>query len=189
MDTISRLIAARLEGAHRAIDALADAGVGAARATSAIRDAVRAGATVFTCGNGGSAAEALHLAEELLGRYHNDREPLPAVCLNADTTALTCIANDFGFEQVFARQVEALAAPGDALVVFSTSGQSPNIVAALETARDLGVITIGLLGKNGGPAASLCDAPVIIPSQDTAHIQEAHLALLHIMLEAIEAED
>src|SRR5688572_31089255 len=104
------------------------------------------GGTIYTAGNGGSAAQALHLAEELIGRYRSDRPPLRAVCLNADPTALTCIANDFGFGQVFARQCEALLTPNDVLLVFSTSGKSPNIVQALETARRRQCTTVGLLG-------------------------------------------
>jgi len=182
-----RLIETRLAGSVAAVRSLAEATTGAAAAIVAVRDAARAGATIFTCGNGGSAAEALHLAEELVGRYREDREPLPAVCLNADATALTCIANDFGYAEVFSRQVEALAAPGDVLVALSTSGRSPNVVAALETARRMNVTAVGLLGKDGGDAAGLCDHAVVVPSDDTAHIQEAHLVLIHLMLEAVES--
>ena len=107
---------------------------------------------MFTCGNGGSAAEALHLAEELTGRYKINRAALRAISLCADPTALTCIANDFGFEQVFARQLEALGRAGDLLVVFSTSGKSPNLLRVLEVAKRLNISTLGLLGRDGGPA-------------------------------------
>ena len=148
--------------------------------------AVTAGRTLFSAGNGGSAAQAMHLAEELLGRFRNDRAPLPAVCLNADPTALTCIANDFGFEQVFARPVQALAKPSDVLVVFSTSGQSANILEALRTARAQGVTTIGLLGKGGGAARALCDHAIIVDHDASERIQEAHQVALHIICEACE---
>ena len=138
------------------------------------------------CGNGGSAAQALHFSEELLGRYKRDRPAIAAVCLNADPTALTCIANDFGFERVFARQIEALSGPEDGLVVFSTSGRSPNILEALKTAARQGTKTIGFLGGDGGPALPLCDEAVVIQGDDTAAIQEAHQTLLHACCELLE---
>jgi D-sedoheptulose 7-phosphate isomerase len=144
------------------------------------------GGMVLTCGNGGSAAEALHLAEELIGRYKRDRRPLRSVCLNADPTALTCIGNDFGYDHIFARQLEGLARPGDCLVAFTTSGKSPNVLLALEAAQRLGVRTIGMLGKGGGPAAPLCDCPLIVPSDATERIQEAHQLILHLLLDAAE---
>lgn len=152
-----------------------------------VRNCFASGGTVYTCGNGGSAAEAMHLAEELIGKYNQSRAPLPAICLNADPTALTCIANDFGFDEVFARQVEALVKPEDILVIFSTSGQSTNIVRALEVARAKGATTLGLLGKGGGPCAPLCDEALIVDSQHTEHIQEAHQVVLHLILEAVES--
>ncbi len=149
-------------------------------------DTLRGGGKLLTLGNGGSAADALHLAEELIGRYRGDRPPLPALCLSADGTALTCIANDYGFDAVFSRQVEALARRGDALVVFSTSGRSANVVEALHAARQRGAITIGLLGRDGGEAAPLCDYRVVVPHDDTARIQEIHGLLLHLICEAVE---
>lgn len=149
--------------------------------------ALLAGQTLFTCGNGGSAADALHLAEELVGRYRGNRRPLPAICLNADPTALTCIANDFGYEAVFARQLQALARPGDLLVVFSTSGGSPNILAALGAARACGVVSVALLGKGGGAAADLADHPLVVPSANSARIQEVHGLILHAICEEVEA--
>ncbi|TVQ31382.1 MAG: SIS domain-containing protein [Phycisphaeraceae bacterium] len=181
------LIRSRLQAAFDTIASLS----GQAGDIRAIGDAVRncldQGGAIYTCGNGGSAAEALHLAEELIGKYRAARPPRRAVCLNADPTALTCIANDFGFDEVFARQVEALVRRGDALVVFSTSGASPNIVRALQKARDLGATTIGLLGREGGASLPLCDLPLVVRSQETAHIQEAHQVVLHLILEAVEA--
>ena len=141
---------------------------------------------MYTCGNGGSAAQALHLAEELIGRYRSNRPPLRAVCLNADPTALTCIANDFGFDQVFARQCEALLTPGDVLLVFSTSGKSPNLIKALEISRTRGCTAIALLGKDGGECGVLCDQALIVAADDSAHVQEAHLVVLHLICEALE---
>ncbi|MCU0495038.1 MAG: SIS domain-containing protein [Chloroflexaceae bacterium] len=158
------------------------------RVVTLVADGLLAGHTLFTCGNGGSATDAMHLAEELVGRYRGNRRPLPAVSLNADPTALTCIANDFGFEQVFARQLKALARPGDMLVVFSTSGNSPNILRALEAARNAGVVCIALLGKDGGPALALADYAIVVPSQNSARIQEVHTLLLHAMCEAVEQQ-
>jgi D-sedoheptulose 7-phosphate isomerase len=151
-----------------------------------IADALTAGRTLFTCGNGGSAADAIHLAEELIGRYRSDRRPYAAVCLNADVGALTCIANDFGYDVVFARQLEGLARPGDVLVAFSTSGGSPSILRALEAARARGVTTVALLGKGGGAAMGLADHPIVVPSANSARIQEIHGLILHAICEEVE---
>ncbi|NJO05443.1 MAG: SIS domain-containing protein [Chloroflexaceae bacterium] len=145
------------------------------------------GHTLYTCGNGGSSTDAIHLAQELVGRYRSNRRPVPAISLNADTGALTCIANDFGYEQVFARQLAALAKPGDVLVVFSTSGNSPNILHALDTARARGVVSVALLGKDGGAACTSADHVLIVPSHSTPRIQEIHTLLLHAICEEVEA--
>lgn len=152
-----------------------------------VRDTLLAGRMLLTCGNGGSATDAQHLAEELVGRYRANRRALPAVALTADSAALTCIANDFGYEQVFARQVEALARPGDLLLCFSTSGNSPSIVAALRAARDRDAGSVALLGKDGGAAHGLADLEVVVASADTARIQEAHLQILHFICEVVES--
>lgn len=149
--------------------------------------ALQEGGKVLTCGNGGSAADALHLSEELVGRYKSERRSLPAICLNADVTALTCIANDYGYEQVFSRQVSGLGAAGDVFVGFSTSGQSPNVLTAMRRAKVMGLTTILLAGKDGGPASDECDHALIVPSQTTARIQEVHTVILHQWLEAVEA--
>ena len=151
-----------------------------------VRDTVLGGHLLLTCGNGGSATDAQHLAEELIGRYRSNRRALPAVALTADTAALTCIANDFGFDDVFSRQVEGLARPGDLLLCFSTSGGSPNILAALRAARARGAGTIALLGKDGGAAKDLADLALVVAASDTARIQEAHLQVLHYICEVIE---
>ena len=148
--------------------------------------ALRGGKKILTAGNGGSASDALHMAEELIGRYRSDRVALPAVCLVADATALTCIGNDFGFDKIFSRQVEGLGRPGDVLVVYSTSGNSKNLVAAVHAARDLGVKTLGLLGKDGGELASLVDVAWVVPAKNTARIQELHTWAMHAILETVE---
>ena len=159
------------------------------RAGETILHCLRHGGKVLTCGNGGSAADALHLAEELVGRYNAERRALPAICLNADVTALTCIGNDYGYDQVFSRQVEALGRPGDVLVGFTTSGNSPNVLAAFHRAHDLGLTTILVSGKNGGSAKDLCKHEIIVPSFTTARIQEVHTLILHQWLESIDGAD
>ncbi len=152
-----------------------------------IAAALLGGRKLLTAGNGGSAAESLHLAEELTGRYRrSDRRALPAISLAADTTALTCIANDWDFASVFSRQIEALAQPGDALVVFSTSGNSENLIRAGQTMRRHGGTVIGLLGKDGGKLLPLCDHAIVVNSVRSAAIQEAHQVILHLILEFIE---
>ncbi len=151
-----------------------------------IRAALRSGRRLYTAGNGGSAADAMHLAEELVGRFDKERESLPAVSLCADVTVLTCIANDYGFEHIFSRQIEGLGKPGDVLVIFSTSGKSPNLLAALRTARARGLRTIAVLGKGGGPAKTLADHSLVVPSDTTARIQEVHTFILHAWLTLME---
>ena len=145
------------------------------------------GHKILACGNGGSASDSMHLCEELTGRYRENRKALAAISLNADGTALTCIANDFGFEEVFARQVEALGEPGDVLVAFSTSGSSPNVIRAVEAAKEKGIDQILLSGKGGGAAAGMVSQAILVPSDDSARIQEVHTFILHSWLEEIEA--
>jgi D-sedoheptulose 7-phosphate isomerase len=144
--------------------------------------------TIFWCGNGGSAAESSHLAVELIGRFNNNRRSLPSLSLNADTSAITCIANDFGYDEIFSRQLEGLGKKGDVLVVLSTSGKSENISRVLRKAKDLGIVSIALLGKGGGIAASLSDYSIVIDSEETARIQEVHLLLGHTLCEYAEIE-
>ncbi|MBP9663886.1 MAG: D-glycero-beta-D-manno-heptose 1-phosphate adenylyltransferase [Pyrinomonadaceae bacterium] len=145
------------------------------------------GGKLLVCGNGGSAADAQHIAAELSGRYERDRQALPAIALTTDTSALTAISNDFGFERVFARQVEAIASRGDCLLAISTSGNSPNIIAAVMEARRIGCSVIGLTGASGKKLAGLCDAVVMVPSERTARVQEAHITIAHIWCEIIDA--
>ena len=182
----AEIIQLRLDAARKVVDALsakADSIVEIAENVCAV---LQQGGAILTCGNGGSAAEAMHFAEELIGRFNADRPSLRAYCLNSDSTALTCIANDYGFEQVFARQCSALATPQDVLVVFSTSGRSPNIIRALEVARAQGTRTIGMLGGDGGAAAGLCDTFLLAPGEDSAAIQEAHQIALHAICNCLE---
>ena len=146
------------------------------------------GGKIMFCGNGGSAADSQHLAAELTGRFIKDRRPLAAIALNTDTSALTCIANDYAFEQVFARQLTALARSGDALVAISTSGNSANILRAAEAAKAAGVFTLGLLGRDGGQLLSVCDAAIVVNHSVTARIQEAHILIGHTLCGLIEAE-
>ena len=158
-------------------------------ASHAILESLKNGGKLLTCGNGGSAADAMHLAEELVGRYHRDRRALPAICLNADPTAITCICNDYGYEKVFSRGIEALGKASDVLVGFTTSGNSANVLAAFAAAKSLGITTILLAGKDGGKARGTCDHEIIVPSDTTSRIQEIHTLVLHQWLEAIDAVD
>ena len=151
-------------------------------------ECLRRGGKLFSCGNGGSAADALHFAQELVGRYKVNRRALPAICLNADVTALTCIGNDYGYDQVFSRQLSAFARPGDILVGFSTSGNSPNVLTTFAVAKTMKVTTILLGGRDGGQARGRCDYELIIPSQNTARIQEVHTLVLHSWLDHIDRE-
>lgn len=150
---------------------------------------LKVGQTVYACGNGGSATDSMHLCEELVGRYRGDRRPLPAVSLNTDSSVLTCIGNDYGFDAIFSRQVEALCKKDDVLVGFSTSGNSENILKAFHAARERGVTTILLSGKKGGTIKTLADHTIIVPSENTARIQELHTFILHAWLELVENEE
>ena len=144
------------------------------------------GGLLMSCGNGGSMCDAMHFAEEWTGRFRGNRRALAAVAFS-DPSQLTCIANDFGFDELFARQVEALGKPGDLLVAISTSGNSPNILRACEVARARGVKTVGLLGKGGGSLRSRVDIPIVVPlAQTSDRIQEVHIKVLHIVIEAVE---
>lgn len=174
--------------ARRVLDAfLADAALLAAldAAADLLATTLRRGNKVLICGNGGSACDAAHFAEELSGRYKADRKPLAAIACT-DVGHVTCVANDYGFEFVFSRWVEALAQPGDTLIVLSTSGQSPNILRALDAAKDKGVQTIALLGKSGGSCKARADCPLVFPGQSSDRIQELHMMALHGFVAQIE---
>lgn len=146
------------------------------------------GGTIYLCGNGGSAADAQHVAAELVGRFLRERRPLPAVALTCNTSILTAIGNDYDFSQVFARQVRAHVAARDCVVGISTSGTSRNILAALQAARELGAGTVGVTGRSGHELSALCDACLMVPSSDTPRIQEAHLLAWHLICDAVERD-
>ena len=156
------------------------------QAGALIANALGAGRKLLLCGNGGSAADSQHIAAELTGRFIQDRRPLAALALTTDTSALTCIANDYSFEDVFARQVAGLGAPGDCLIGISTSGQSRNVIKAVEVARGVGMPVIGLLGRDGGALRTLCDVAIVVPSPTTARIQEAHILIGHTLCGLVE---
>jgi D-sedoheptulose 7-phosphate isomerase len=157
-----------------------------ARFAEAARRTLEAGGLLMACGNGGSMCDAMHFAEEWTGRFRQDRNALPAVAFS-DPSQLTCIANDFGYDEVFARQVQALGKRGDLLVAISTSGNSPNVLRAVEEAKAREIHTVGLLGKGGGKLARLVEIPIIVPRAETSdRIQEVHIKVLHIVIEAVE---
>ena len=150
-------------------------------------DAFAAGGFVYTFGNGGSAADAQHFTGELIGRYRRERRPLPAVTLTTDATVSTCIANDYSFDDVFARQITALARPGDVVVAFTTSGRSPNVIRGLQAARAKDAATILLAGGDGGAALQFADHALLVPSTETPRIQELHTFCLHALSEFVDA--
>ena len=143
------------------------------------------GGKALSCGNGGSMSDAMHFAEEWSGRYRSERSPLPALAMS-DPGHMSCVANDYGYEEVFARQVQALGNNGDLLLMLSTSGNSPNLIRAAEEARARGVTTVGLLGKGGGRLLPLCDLGIIVPGETSDRIQELHIKIIHIVIEAVE---
>ena len=148
--------------------------------------AISAGKKILIMGNGGSAADAQHFAAEIVGRFKLERRGLPAIALTTDTSILTALGNDYGFDLIFRRQVEALAQEGDAVIGISTSGNSPNVYQALQLAAGSGCRTIGLLGRDGGTIAGLVDVALVVPSSDTPRIQEAHLTIIHIVCDLLE---
>ena len=157
-----------------------------AAAADGIVDSLRAGKKLMLCGNGGSAADSQHIASELTGRFVKDRRPLAAMALSTDSSALTCISNDYSFEDVFYRQVLGLGCGGDCLLGISTSGNSRNVIKAIEVARTMGIKTIGLLGRDGGALRPLCDISIVVPSTTTARIQGAHIFVGHTLCGLVE---
>ncbi|GFO54683.1 phosphoheptose isomerase [Geomonas sp. Red276] len=149
-------------------------------------DAYRDGKKMLVMGNGGSAADAQHLAAEIIGRFKMERRALPAIALTTDTSILTAVGNDYGFDRVFSRQVEGLAQPGDVVIGISTSGNSPNVEIALKAAAEIGCKTVALLGRDGGSIGKLVDLPLIVPSHDTPRIQEGHITIIHIVCDLLE---
>jgi phosphoheptose isomerase len=151
-----------------------------------VHETFKRGGKLLACGNGGSASDAQHLVAELVGRYVEERRALPAIALNTDVAVLTSVANDYSFENVFVRQVQALGAPGDLFLAISTSGRSPNIVAGLSEARGRGLRTAALLGRDGGPAVREAELAIVVPDQETARIQECHALMIHLLCEGID---
>ena len=184
-DRISTIVADSLEVKRRFFDVYA---ADVSRAAGMIAAAFKARGKLLVFGNGGSAADAQHIAGELVNRFLQARRALPAIALTTDGGVLTCVANDTGYENIFARQIEALGTRGDVCLAISTSGTSANIVKACQQAREQGIEVIGLLGRDGGKVAQLCDLALIIPSQDTQRIQETHNLVGHIICELIESE-
>jgi D-sedoheptulose 7-phosphate isomerase len=156
------------------------------RAAACMSDALRSGGKLMFCGNGGSAADSQHLASEFTGRFVDDRRPLAALALSTDSSALTCIANDYAFDQVFERQLRGLGRKGDLLVAISTSGRSGNVLHAVQAARETGIAVVGLLGRDGGTLKPLCDVALVVPSDTTARIQEAHIFIGHTLCAMVE---
>jgi D-sedoheptulose 7-phosphate isomerase len=172
-----RSVIAQLDHKHELLKSIADAMI----------EALRSGNKVLWCGNGGSAADSQHLAAELVGRFRRDRPAMASIALTTNTSILTAIANDFGYDTVFGRQVEALGRPGDVLVGISTSGNSPNVCAALSAARSMGIKTVAMTGSDGGKLAANADLVLRIDSKETARIQEAHILCGHIVCDLIES--
>jgi len=156
------------------------------KAIDACIGSLKSGGKILLAGNGGSAADAQHIAGELVSRFAFDRPGLAAVALTTDTSILTAVGNDYGYEMLFSRQIQALGRKGDVFVAYSTSGKSPNILKALQTAKELGLVTIGLTGNRNGPMNAMCDHVLAMPSADTPKIQEGHLIMGHILCGAIE---
>ncbi|MCS7150188.1 MAG: D-sedoheptulose 7-phosphate isomerase [Caldimicrobium sp.] len=150
------------------------------------KDVILKGGKILIFGNGGSAADAQHLAGELVNRFKMERRPLPAIALTTDTSVLTAISNDYDFSQVFVKQIQALGTEGDLVMAISTSGNSPNVVEALKVAKEMNLYTIGLGGGNGGKMVPFCDTLILVPSNETPRIQEGHLVFLHLFSELLE---
>ena len=182
------LASRRIDEHLAVVGALRDSRAAIAEIARIIAGALRAGGKVLAFGNGGSAADAQHFVGELVGRYYLERRAFPAVALTANTASITAIANDYGFDRVFERQVEALGQPGDVAVGISTSVRSPNVLAALRKARELCLSTIGMTGEDAGAMKAETDACLSVPSSDTPRIQEAHITAIHIICEWVEKE-
>ena len=187
MTSVNEVIAREFEAHLKTIQAVIGSMEADLEATSNLAvEVLKRGNKVLLCGNGGSAADAQHIAAELTGRYKTERRGLPAIALTTDTSALTAISNDYGYAKVFDRQVEALANKGDLLIGISTSGNSSNIISALECAKALGCHTIGFSGRDGGKMNEVCDINLVVPSNDTPRIQEIHILLGHTLCQIVD---
>ncbi len=183
---LSHITASFKEGAELRLRVARDCGPAIVEAAQAIAACLRAGGKLLFFGNGGSAADAQHLAAEFVGRFILERRALPAVALTTDSSILTAVGNDYGFDRVFSRQIEALGQAGDVAVGISTSGNSPNVLAALKQARTQHLKTVGLAGKDGGLLRQCCDIPLIVASPNTARVQECHITTGHLLCELVE---
>lgn len=188
INSFGRRLESSLDEHHQAIDSLNNIHEKIFDSVSCMNKVLANGGYIFVCGNGGSASDAQHFASELTGRFEKERRGYRACALTTDSSALTAIGNDFGFDFVYSRQLEALGKAGDLLLAISTSGNSRNIVQAVKYARGNDIHCIGLLGRDGGKLATLVDLPLIVPAQKTARIQEAHIFILHLMCELLESE-
>lgn len=180
------LVKSTLEEHRQVVEKMAALEVEIASAGELCGHALVKGHRIFLCGNGGSAADAQHIAAELIGRFVNDRRALPAIALTTDTSALTAIGNDYGYDEVFSRQVEGLCREGDVLIAISTSGNSGNVLKAIDTAHRAGASVIGLSGKSGGALDAKCDVSLVVPSDVTARIQEMHIVIGHLICALVE---
>ena len=183
---MQQFITEYLEEHHKVLAKLEASAGDIQRAAEHCITALANGHKLLICGNGGSAADAQHMAAELVGRFIKDRPALAAIALTTDTSALTAIANDYGYDEVFSRQVAGLASAGDVLIAISTSGSSSSVLAACEQARALGCEVVGLTGRDGGALKTRCETAVIAPADDTAHIQECHIVVVHLLCALIE---
>jgi D-sedoheptulose 7-phosphate isomerase len=176
------------EGAELRVQVASECGRAIVEAASLVAGCLQAGGKILFCGNGGSAADCQHLAAEFVGRFILERRALPALALTTNSSILTALGNDYGFEQVFSRQIQALGRPGDVAIGISTSGNSPNVVAAMREARKRGLKTIGFAGKDGGALATCVDIPIVVRSPNTARIQECHITIGHLICELAEKD-
>src|SRR6266550_9072631 len=184
---VTNMLRQSLEEHLQALNSVLESGLANVESSGrVICDALATGNKVLLCGNGGSAADAQHIAAELVGRYEQERRSFPAIALTTDTSALTALSNDYGYEEVFARQLQGLAVAGDLLIAMSTSGKSPNVIKAAEKARAIGCRVIGLAGCSGEPLASHCDIAVVVPSDRTSRVQEAHITIGHLWCEMVD---
>ncbi len=185
MDRIKEFLYESAEVKKAVADTLSDKIL---EAINIARTSYRNGGKMLLMGNGGSAGDAQHIAAEFIGRYKKERKPVAAIALTVDSSVLTCVGNDYGYENVFARQVEGLAKKEDVVIAISTSGNSENVIRGVEKAREIGAKTIGLLGKQGGKLKDMVDLAIVVPSSDTARIQEAHITIGHIICEILDED-
>ncbi|SRR6266540_5891482 len=187
MPSSSKILKSAVAAARETLQSVLELDAQVSRSADLIDQCLRAGNKLLVCGNGGSAADASHFATELVVRFAKDRRALPAICLTSDSGILTAAGNDYGFDEIFARQVAALGAPGDVLICLTTSGKSRNVIRALQEAKMRKLRTIAFLGRDGGSSIGIADIDLLVKSDSTARVQEAHQLLLHVLCEIIEA--